>query len=141
MPDFIPYQIMRSYTHMASADTVVWERFIRANPTYFDAVAYDVQVGSGPGFDTVVNPETGGDLEALYKKKIDVLGVKDGVHIIVEVKPRADSRAIGQVEGYRDLALRDLPGLKGPKMLIVCESIVPDVDYLAQKKGIALVIV
>lgn len=132
---------MRSYTHMAPLDVAIWERFIRANQTYFDAVAYDVQVGSGPGFDTVVNPESGGNLDALYKKKIDVLGVKDGVHVIVEVKPRADSRALGQVEGYRDLALRDLPGLRGPKMLIVCESIVPDVDYLAGKKGIELAIV
>ena len=132
---------MHSYTHMASADTVVWERFIRANPTYFDAVAYDVQVGSGPGFDTVVNPDTGGNLDALYKKKIDVLGLKDGVHIIVEVKPRADSRALGQVEGYRDLALRDLPGLKGPKLLIVCESIVPDFEYQAKIKGIEYAVV
>ncbi len=141
MIDFLPFQLMRKYPHMGPADTVVWERFIRANQTYFDKVAYDVKVGTGAEFDTVVNPETGGDAGGLYKKKIDVIGVKDGRNYIIEIKPRADDRALGQVEGYVMLVRRDLPEISDPRPMVICESMVPDTDFFALQKGIEVVVV
>lgn len=141
MIDFLPFQLMRKYPHMGPADTVIWERFIRANQTYFDKVAYDVKVGTGAEFDTVVNPETGGDVAGLYKSKIDVIGVKDGRNYIIEVKPRADTRALGQVEGYLELARRDLPEISDPRPMVICEGVLPDVEYLSLKKGIEVIVV
>lgn len=141
MIDFLPFQLMRKYPHMGPADTVIWDRFISAFPVAFDKVAYDVKVGTGAEFDTVVNPETGGDIAGLYKSKIDVIGVKDGRNYIVEVKPRADTRALGQVEGYVELARRDIPELSDPRPMIVCEALLPDIEYLSLKRGIELRVV
>ena len=135
------YMPLAWYPHMGTADAAVWTRYINANPNAFERVWYDVKVGSGPDFSTVVDPATGADVSALYKRKIDVIGLDAGKYTIIEVKPRADTRALGQVKGYKTLALRDLPGIGNPKMLVVCESILPDVLFIAKGEGVELAIV
>ena len=141
MPDFIPFQVMRKYPHMGPEDSAIWTRFILSDQTAYDAVAYDVKVGSPPAFDTTVNQETGGSALGLYKKKIDVIGLKEGSYTIIEVKPQIDSRALGQVEGYYELVLRDIPEIRNPSMRVIGEALLPDVSYLAEKKGIGLIVV
>jgi len=132
---------MNRYPHMAPADTAIWTRYIRANQTAFDQVAYDVAVGEGAEFDTVVNPETGGDIRKLYQRKIDVLATKDGITYVIEVKPRASTSAIGQVKGYIRLVERDIPELKNLRALIVTDSMMPEMEFLAKAEGVEIRVV
>ena len=121
-------------------DVLIWERFITAHPAAFDAVAYDVPVGEGAAFDTTVNPDTGGNAEKLYKKKIDVVGSKGEVLYIIEVKPEAGPSALGQIKANTLLFKRDHEPRQVVQAVIITDVLKPDMQYLAQEEGINLII-
>ena len=121
-------------------DVEIWERFIEANPDIFDVVSYDVPVGDGAEFDTVVPHENGGDMNKLYQRKIDVVGRKNGMFFVVEVKPRASTSAIGQVQGYVTLFKRDFTINEPVIPMIVTDQLVPEMEFLARDSGVNLVV-
>lgn len=141
MIDWLPYQIQTRYPHMAEADTIIWSRYVQRYPKSFEAVAYDVPVGEGAAFDTVVNPATGGDIKKLYQRRIDVLALKDGQYYVIEVKPRASTAAIGQVKGYIKLLARDQPEYASARALIITDSLMPEMEFLTRDEGVAIVVV
>ncbi len=140
MIEFIPYEKRYKYPHMAPLDVEIWERFIEANPDIFDVVSYDVPVGDGAAFDTVVNEETGGHVNRLYQRKIDVVGRKNGMFFVVEVKPRASTSAIGQVKGYVTLFKRDFTINESVIPMIVTDELLPEMEFLAKDSGVQLVV-
>lgn len=141
MAELFPYGKRTYYPHMKPNDTAIWERFMSANQAFFDTVQYDVLVGTAPDFDTVVNTETGGSIEALYKKKIDVVGHKDGKIFIVEVKPRAGASAIGQLLGYVELYKRDVKPSVEPQAILLTDTINKDTQMVAEKFKVQLIAV
>lgn len=138
--EWMPYEVRLFYPHMAPNDTQIWTRFIQQNPSAFDAVAYDVAVGEGASFDTVVNPATGGSVARLYQRRIDVIGRKDDNYVIIEVKPRASTAAIGQVKAYTKLFNRDYGERVVATALIVTDSLLPEMEVLAKDEGVNLII-
>lgn len=140
MVEFTPYEKRYKYPHMAPLDVAIWERFITANPDIFDVVSYDVPVGDGASFDTVVNPETGGDVGKLYQRKIDVVGRKNGIFFVVEVKPRASTSAIGQVKGYVTLFKRDYTIHESVVPIIVTDELLPEMEFLAKGEGVQIIL-
>lgn len=129
------------YPHMAPADVAIWNRFMAANPAAFDAVAYDVAIGEGAEFDTVVNAATGGDANRLYQRRIDVVAQAGDVLYIVEIKPRATTSALGQVKGYLRLFRRDFSPKQALQPLIITDSLMPEMDYLAREEGVEIRVV
>lgn len=134
------YEIRNSYPHMAVADSIIWSRFIAQNPSAFDAVAYDVAVGEGATFDTVVNPATGGHIGRLYQRRIDVVGKSGDNYFIIEVKPRASTAAIGQVKAYRILFERDSGTTSPVSALIVTDALLPEMEMLAKADNVGIII-
>jgi hypothetical protein len=126
---------------MAKLDADIWERFIAAHPDYFDRCAYNVAVGEGTPHDTMVNGETGGDINRLYQRKIDVVGDKGGNYVVVEVKPRASTAAIGQVKGYAKLFARDAEISAPIKKLILTNELLPEMAELAADDGVDILVV
>lgn len=141
MIDFIAYGILSYYPHMAEADAIIWKRFISAYPNAFERVAYDVAVGAGAEFDTTVNPATGGNVGRLYQRRIDVVAQKDGNTYLIELKPRASTAAIGQVVGYKKLFDRDFAELAPVKMLIITDSLLPEMEFLAKDAGVEMSVI
>lgn len=137
---FVPYEKRYHYPGMAPRDKAIWERFIAANPAAFSECAYNVAVGSGASFDTTVNPETGGSIDRLYQRKIDVIAkAKDGL-VIIELKPRATTSAFGQVEGYAALFVRDFkPGVP-VATLIITDELMPEMEFLSKERGIKVLL-
>jgi len=138
--DFVPYEKRYKYPGMAPLDKEIWERFVENNPLAFEKVAYHVPVGGGTVMDTVVNPETGGDVNKIYQRKIDVVGFNPGRITVVEVKPRASTSAIGQVEGYASLLVRDYDVNEQVHSIIITDELLPDVEFLAKEKGVKLLV-
>ena len=126
---------------MKPADVLIWERFIEKYPDAYETCQYDVEVGSPPDFDTIVNPETGGDAEALYKRKIDAVCVKNGNIDIIELKPNAGPSSVGQVKGYRTLYVRDLTPARTPRAVIITDKIRRDMPYIAEEEGVEMIAV
>ena len=129
---------MPHYPHMAAADKAIWDRYIKQQPNEFDAVLYDVPVGSGADFSTVVNEYTGGDCKRLYQRRIDVIGRQGDVLWIIELKPRASTAALGQVNGYLSLFKRDHPDCPLVYPMLITDILVPEMDYLAQEQNVRI---
>ena len=137
---FIPYGKRYKYAGMAPLDRAIWERFIEQNPAAFFEVAYNVAVGAGTALDTVVNKETGGDINRLYQRKIDVVAkAKDGL-VIIEIKPRATTSAVGQVKGYKRLFERDFMLTENIGTLILTDELMPDVEFVAKEEGVTILV-
>lgn len=138
---FVEYEPRYKYPHMGPKDKEIWERFLIAYPGAYKEVAYDVPVGIGTEMDTVVNPETGGDVNKLYQRKIDVVAFNGAQLYVVEVKPRASTASIGQVKGYALLFKRDYAPTQQVRTLIVTDELVPDIEFVAKEEGVEIVVV
>ena len=129
------------YPHMKPADVLIWEKFIDKNPDYYDECEYDVPVGPGAPADPRVNEETEGDINALYQKKIDVVGFGDKQIDVVEVKPNAGSSAVGQVKYYKKLYLEDFKPRDEVFAVIVTNAVRPGMAEFCKAEGVVLLVV
>lgn len=108
-------------------------------PDMYDSVQYDVKVGSPPPFDPTVSEEINSDMAALYKRKIDVIGLKNEQIDIIELKPNADAAAVGQILLYKKLYVEDFAPSVEPKPIIITDNVRPDVLLFAQQMGVFMV--
>lgn len=140
-PQFGPYVAQNRYPHMGMIDAQIWTRYIMQNPGAWDSVAYDVPCGEGTPHDTVVNAATGGDINRLYQRRIDVVAVTERAIWIIEIKPRASTASIGQVKAYAKLFKRDYAPTLPVLPLIITDELLPEMELLAQGEGVNLFVV
>lgn len=130
---------MPHYAHMMPEDVRVWSQYLRSPVAPIAEVWYDVHVGTG-----IAVPEGTGDLErslalSLGQKRIDVVARVRGGYWVVEVKPRADMTAFGQVMVYAELVVAEW-ALEGKVWrVIVCDDY--DVDVLAECDRAGVVVI
>lgn len=122
----LKYGIRRNYPHMIGEDTIVWERFIRKNPGYFDEVEYDVRVGAGMTMPDNWKESDKVWAQQLTQKRIDVVGFVGDSIILVEVKRRVDLATLGQVLGYKFLYERAENLVEKTKSIVI--AALADVD-------------
>ena len=132
MPGKYNYEHMRKYPHMIGEDTEAWNRFILKWPNRFDTVDYDIHVGHGAKIFSIEDKKSQAYWTQLTKKRIDVIGYKDTIVTIIEVKKRVGLYTLGQILGYRFLYLREHPEQKSVRTLIICANIdQDDMDVLS----------
>lgn len=143
MPEsaWFPYEKRYKYPHMMPADVAIWEKYIDKFPMAFERVAYDVAVGEGASFDPTVNDVTGGDINKLYQRKIDVVGQSGRRLHIIELKPAASTAAIGQVRAYVTLFKRDYESDAILVPTVITDLLLPEMQYLATTEGVDLIVV
>lgn len=95
--------VMPHYPHLHAGDREVWSKFLEAEGHRLKEVWYDVHVGQG-----VVLPVGASDMErrialGVTRKRIDVVARVGGGFWVVEIKPLASMRAVGQVITYTRL--------------------------------------
>ena len=134
------YGLRYKYPHMKPADVKIWESFIKNNPDAYDTVIYDLCVGSPPSFDSKFDAVSTANAVDLYKKKIDVVGFKGNTVDIIELKPNAGAGALGQVLGYVILYKRDISDAPTPRPVLITDSITLDMEELALKLGVRLIV-
>lgn len=132
---------LSKYPHMQPLDVAVWERFISTHPDYFERVDYDVLVGTGvePTGKHDANVEAG--YQTLTQKKIDVVGYKDGKTTIVEVKPIANMRGLGQIIVYSHLYADDHQEAGPLTRLIVAGEMERELEPVFASQGVEVAIV
>ncbi len=135
------YEKMRKYPHLLGEDISVWDRFIEQHPDRFNTVDYDVHVGTGIAALHDEEPTFDSQFRSLTMKRIDVIGWKNNLPTIIEVKYRVGLDTLGQVLGYRSLYLRENPGILGIPILVVCNTIGQDDRYVLNQFSIPFVIV
>lgn len=132
---FAPEKLHR-YPHMFPADVPVWERFLEMRAAEFVEFSYDVLVGKGIEPDRTLDREIQQLSVKLTKKRIDVVGFKEGSIWIIEVKEIATVSAPGQVLGYHRLYLRDFKPTIPSFPLLIFSKASRDVMTVASDLGV-----
>lgn len=104
------FAIQSHYPHLKPADVKIWEAFIRAYPNFFESCDYDVKVGKGASFLPEKGDKYAEDFRVLTQKKIDVVAYRGNDVWLIEVKPFAGSKALGQILTYEKLYREKLEG-------------------------------
>lgn len=113
---------------MMREDTEIWTKFLASGFVEIREVWYDVRVGSSVLVEGVHSDLDHRIADGLTRKRIDVVARVDSAVWVVEVKPRANMYAVGQVVTYARLFAQEyaVPGEIIP--VIVCDEY--DVDLV-----------
>jgi len=124
---------------MMALDRDVWTRFLEAEAFPITEVWYDVHVGEGlrlpadaPQLDQKIS-------SALYEKRADVIARVGSQLWVVEVKPKADMTALGQIITYRELFLQKYRPAESVLGVVVCDQV--DDDLLLIFEAIGAVVI
>lgn len=133
-----PYKKLAKYPHLKPEDIAVWELFIEQNPTEFLTCNYDVACGVGAPQDPSLPENIQRDGKILTQKKIDVVGYINNDITIIELKPIANARALGQLLTYKDLYIECYPDHPTPKMMVIANSIEREMQATFDAQGIVV---
>lgn len=114
--------VMPHYPHMMREDTEVWTKFLASEFIQIKEVWYDVRVGQP----VLLGPEAT-DMDqriaaGLTRKRIDVVCSVAGGIWVVEVKPKANMYAVGQVITYARLFRKEYFSSRQIVPVIVCDD-------------------
>lgn len=132
------YKLLSKYPHLRPEDVGIWEKFIKAQPSFYLSVDYDLKVGIPRKYPGPKDDVYRKDLEYLSRKRIDVVGYRPNDIHIIELKPHASFSAIGQVIGYTKLYEPYAPEGFFVSPVIITDEIIPDMKNLCFKLGIFL---
>jgi len=107
---------------MMREDTEVWTKFLQAEFVVLKRVWYDVRVGQSALGVRPVDEMDQKIAAGLTRKRIDVVASVEGGLWVIEVKPRANMYAVGQVITYQRLFEQEYisPGQIVP--VIICDA-------------------
>jgi hypothetical protein len=125
------------FVHMSQQEKAIWLRWLQKGGTVYAPFQYDVRVGSGlqmPPGSTIYSVKAA---YALTTKRIDVVFMQNGIPVITEVKVRAGTTAVGELITYRDLYIKGDPGTPTPALLLITDSLQPDIAHVLEENGIS----
>ena len=132
------FEKLPKYPHMKPEDVAVWERFIIKNPDWCESVDYDVAVGKGAPVDPEHPENIQRDHTILTQKKIDCVCYRGSEFILVEVKPVADMRALGQIITYSHLYAADHPEAGALTRVVVAGMLERELDAIYAAQGVEI---
>lgn len=130
-----------AYPHMMPLEVPIWERFLRSERLDFTRLAYDVHVGAGAPIPEGVLDSEVRQIQAITRKRIDVVGETASEVWIIEVKPRAGHAAAGALLNYRRLYRQEHRLRKPLRLAVVCERLEWDVVEYYRELGIVVFLV
>ena len=124
---------------MSAMEGQIFQKWLLKHENEYTGFDFDVRVGVG----SIQTPKAGDKFEAGYKaltqKRIDVVAISDGDPTIIEVRPRADHTAVGNLMAYR--VLFNTTFKADAKILVVSDSISEDDKTILTSLGIPFEIV
>ena len=129
------------YPHMMPLEVPIWDRFLASTDIQFTRLIYDVHVGEGAPIPEYASPAEVTQIQAITRKRIDVVGWSQGSVWLFEVKSRAGQAAAGQLLNYKRLFRREYRPLAPIRLAVVCERLEWDVEDYYRELGITVFIV
>jgi len=128
--------IMPNYPHMLNEDRDIWSTFLALDEYPIEKVWYDVHCGFGL-------PVPAGSPESAYKisqgvtrKRIDVICTVKNELWIIEIKPHANMKALGQIITYERLFRDEYETSYKIVPVLLCWSIDPDIMQSLVSMGV-----
>ena len=126
---------------MFPGDVEIWERFLDKYGSLYSGFQYDMMCGE----ECEQFPRWEGsyrkDARVLSRLRIDAVGFRGSDIDIIEVKPRAGMAAVGQILTYKDHYQKDYSPPAGLRGVIVTGQKDPNIPPIAEKHGIAYIVV
>ncbi len=119
-------------------EVLVLRAWLKVHENEFDRFEYNVRVGPGQDPGPTYTDEMRRMAILNSQKRIDAVGWKSTTPWIIEVKVRAQSNAIGQLVSLDALWRNDNPTGTAPVMLLVANTLAPDVPITLNRYGIRL---
>lgn len=129
------------YPHMFPRDIAVWERFLDQYGELYSGFYYDVMCGKHAELPADYDVKYAMDAYLLSKLRIDAVGVRDESYDLIEVKPRANAGAVGQLLNYKDHFEKEYWPDKPVRTLLVASEIDSNIIPLTEKHHIVYIIV
>lgn len=124
------------FVHMSQEEKAIWIRWLQQGGSQFAPFIYDLRVGDGLKMPIGSSSFAINAAYALTTKRIDALYIQGNMTVIVEVKRRAGLSAVGQLIGYRDL-ISKTPGVTSQlEMLLVTDTLQPDMQTILRENAI-----
>ncbi len=123
MPGRFKYEKLPKYPHMKPEDIAGWERYIGKFPNTFETCDYAVRVGEGAKMPESEGGNFAEGFNHITKKEIDVIAYKGEEVWVIEIKPVANMRSLGQILTYAKLAEPTIPSGKQMMLAVVCETV------------------
>jgi len=127
---------MVNYPHMMAEDRDIWTKFLEIDGYEIEKVWYDVHCGLGL-------PVIGGTSSMEYKisqgvtrKRIDVVCTVKNEIWIVEIKPHANMKALGQIITYEKLFREEYSTPYKIIPVVLCWTMDPDIGPILKDFGI-----
>jgi hypothetical protein len=117
--DLPALQVASYYPERTTNESHVIRDFLNAHGADFEQIGFSVRVGQA------LKPDPthliGVQKSTIYssRKRIDVVGVTNGVVTLVEAKTRIEPSALGQILTYRELWMHDNPGADQPHLAVI----------------------
>jgi len=129
------------FPHMYAAEADIWRRWLKIHEGEYQKFDYDVHIGRAWPEHLVLPEKWKKGAEAVYLKRIDVVGYQVDTITIFEVKPHAGLGALGQIIGYLALYEEQFSPRKELKGAIVTELVDPNISRILEEHGIELYVI
>lgn len=129
------------YPNMFPLDVAVWERFLDKLGDQYIGFHYDITCGKPTTVGDALPDEYKRDAEILSRLRIDVVGEKANGVDIIEVKPKANMSAIGQLLTYKECYTADFAPSKPVAMLLVCGQIDQNFESALKSADISYILI
>lgn len=127
-----PYGLLNKYAGMRAGDEVIWDQFVKNHPDFFQSVWYNVPLGDPfPDEQERIKAKANGALE-VSQWRIDVLGETPDAFVVIEIRPHADARAIGNVIAYSKLLEKEWQVVKPVVGIVLTDQISPILETAAK---------
>lgn len=132
------YEPVGYYPHLSPADVSLWERFVRQNPNRFLRVWYDFRVGEEEEVAEGTLPRVRQGWWDLTYWRIDVIVEDYEKFYVIEVKPNANAKAIGQAECYAALFEEDEEPQKPVVAVVLTDNPSATLLRIAKSRGVEI---
>jgi hypothetical protein len=126
---------------MFPLDKIVWTNFVAKYGGQYLNFQYDVTCGLQLEVDPTWNASTVKDAQILSKLRIDAVGETPGFIDIIEVKPRGNMSAIGQLLTYETHYIKEYHPIKPTRKILVCQEIDANIAEICDANKIIYMIV
>lgn len=131
--------IMPHYPHMLREDSDVWTDFLREGKYAVKEVWYDIHVGEGIKTRDGAAAIERAVAQGVTRKRIDVVCEVLGVIWIVEIKPHANMKALGQVLTYKMLFDKEFQVRGKTVPVVLCDTYDTDISESYEQFGVKII--
>ena len=127
--------------HLLPHEVRIWRKFASQPPFPLDQVTFDLHLGRGIPVDPNWTPSVQRMATTLTQKRVDAVVVTGSDVWILELKRRVGLGALGQLLGYAVLYMDEFGSDPVPRLGVVAEAMMSDVDDVLAEYGISVFLV